>query len=48
VIKGEKPISAGFFSLKDDFFFLHKIPSASLQLGPLDEDAELLRTIFLT
>ena len=44
---GEKPISAGFFSLfKDDFFHLHPMPSVSLQLGPLEEDAALLKTIF--
>ena len=49
VEEGEKPISAGFFSLfKDDFFHLHPMPSVSLQLGPLDEDAMLLKTIFLT
>lgn len=47
VQKGEKPISAGFFSLYNDFFFMHKMPSTSLQLGPLDEDANLLKTIFL-
>ena len=43
---GEKPISAGFFSFKDDFFYLHSTPSVSLQLGPHDEDAALLKTIF--
>lgn len=47
VREGESPTSAGFFSLfKDDFFYLHSMASASLQLGPLDEDAELLKTIF--
>jgi len=44
---GEKPISAGFFSLfKDGFFHLHLMESASLQLGPHEEDATLLKTIF--
>ncbi len=44
---GEVPISAGFFSLFNDIFHLHKMASASLNLGPLDEDADLLRAIFL-
>jgi hypothetical protein len=45
---GEKPISAGFFSLfKDDFFYLHSMESATLQLGPHEDDAALLKTIFL-
>lgn len=49
VKNGETPVSAGFFSLsKDDFFYLHPMASASLSFGPLDEDAELLKTIFLT
>lgn len=45
---GEMPTSAGFFSFKEDFLFLHNTPSISLQLGPLEEDAHLLKTIFLT
>jgi hypothetical protein len=49
VREGELPVSAGFFSLfKDNFFHLHPMVSASLSLGPLDEDADLLKTIFLT
>lgn len=48
VNEGETPISAGFFSLsKDGFFYLHNMPSTSLRLEPLDEDANLLKTIFL-
>lgn len=47
VQNGEVPVSAGFFSLFNDFFHLHKMASASLNLGPLDEDADLLKTIFL-
>lgn len=44
---GEKPISAGFFSyFKDGFFHLHPMQSATLQLGPHEEDAALLKTIF--
>lgn len=47
---GETPLSAGFFSYssKDKFFMLHRMGSVSLQLDPLAEDAELLKTIFLT
>lgn len=48
VKENEKPISAGFFSLsKDGFFYLQDIHSTSLKLGPLNEDANLLRNIFL-
>lgn len=44
--KDEVPTSAGFFLLFEKHFRLHENHSASLQLGPLEEDAELLRAIF--
>lgn len=47
VMPGEIPKSAGFFTLfRNGLFYLHDMPSASLRLGPMAEDAELLKEIF--
>lgn len=44
---GEKAISAGFFSLFGDDFVMSDSKSFSLDLGPKEEDKQLLEKIFL-
>lgn len=49
VMPDETPKSAGFFTLyRDNLFYLHNMPSSSLRLGPIADDEELLKVIFLT